>query len=120
MSAKTNCRLLTATVMLFASLYSAAQGTLLLRQPSVSKENIVFMYGDDLWVVAKEGGNARRLTTAVGTESSPRVSPDGKWVAFSGQYDGNTDVYLVSIDGGEPKRLTWHPSADIVQGWTPD
>lgn len=78
------------------------------------------MYGDDLWVVAKEGGNARRLTTAIGTESSPRISPDGKWVAFSGQYDGNTDVYLVSINGGEPKRLTWHPSADIVQGWTPD
>jgi tricorn protease len=111
---------LAAIVFLFTSLYSSAQGTLLLRQPSVSKENIVFMYGDDLWVAAKEGGNARRLTTAIGTESSPRISPDGKWVAFSGQYDGNTDVYLVSINGGEPKRLTWHPSADIVQGWTPD
>ena len=96
-----NCRLLAAIVILFSSLYSAAQGTLLLRQPSVSKSSIVFMYGDDLWVVAKEGGNARRLTTAIGTESSPRISPDGNWVAFSGQYDGNTDVYLVSIDGGD-------------------
>jgi tricorn protease len=102
------------------SLHAMAQGTLLLRQPSVSKDAIVFVYGDDLWVVGREGGDARRLTSAIGTESNPRISPDGKWVAFTGQYDGNTDVYLVPIEGGEPKRLTWHPSADLVQGWTPD
>lgn len=104
----------------FISLSTSAQGTLLLRQPTVSKQHIVFVHGDDLWVVSREGGEARRLTSAVGAENNPRLSPDGKWVAFTGQYDGNTDVYLVSVDGGEPKRLTWHPSGDIVQGWTPD
>ncbi|MES2330898.1 MAG: PDZ domain-containing protein [Bacteroidota bacterium] len=97
-----------------------AQGTMLLRQPTISKNHIVFVHGDDLWVVGREGGDARRLTTAVGAETSPKISPDGKWVAFTGQYDGNTDVYIMPIDGGEPKRLTWHPSPDIVQGWTPD
>jgi tricorn protease len=102
------------------SLSSAAQGTLLLRQPSVGKQQIVFVHGDDLWVVSREGGDARRLTTAIGAENNPRISADGKWVAFTGQYDGNTDVYVVSIDGGAPQRLTWHPSADIVQGWTAD
>lgn len=102
------------------SLVAAAQGTLLLRQPNVSKQHIVFVHGDDLWVVPREGGDARRLTSAVGAETNPRLSPDGKWIAFTGQYDGNTDVYLLSIDGGEPKRLTWHPSPDMVQGWTPD
>jgi tricorn protease len=98
----------------------SGQGTMLLRQPTVSKQHIVFVYGDDLWVVEKDGGDARRLTTAIGAEENPRISPDGNWVAFTGQYDGNTDVYLVPIKGGEPKRLTWHPSADLVQCWTPD
>lgn len=97
-----------------------AQGTMLLRQPDVSKDQIVFVHGDDLWIVGREGGDARRLTSATGTESNPKFSPDGKWIAFTGQYDGNTDVYLVPSQGGEPKRLTWHPSADLVQGWTPD
>ena len=93
---------------------------MLLRQPTISKDNIVFVHGDDLWVVSLEGGEARRLTTAQGAENNPKLSPDGKWVAFSGQYDGNTDVYIIPIEGGDPKRLTWHPGADIVQGWTPD
>ncbi|MGE5521618.1 MAG: protease, partial [Candidatus Dadabacteria bacterium] len=120
MLSKTFCGLLIGYCIVFTSFNVNAQGTLLLRQPSVSKQHIVFMYGDDLWVVGRDGGNASRLTSAMGTESSPRISPDGKWVAFSGQYDGNTDVYIVPIEGGEPKRLTWHPSVDIVQGWTPD
>ena len=97
-----------------------AQGTMLLRQPTISKDQIVFVHGDDLWVVGREGGDARRLTSAVGAETSPKFSPDGKWIAFTGQYDGNTDVYIIPVNGGEPKRLTWHPSPDIVQGWTPD
>src|SRR5205807_1647764 len=94
----------------------SSQGTMLLRQPALSKTDIVFVHGDDLWVVPREGGDARRLTTAVGAENNPKISPDGRWVAFTGQYDGNTDVYVVSINGGEPKRLTWHPSPDLVQG----
>jgi tricorn protease len=97
-----------------------AQGSMLLRQPNASKDHIVFVHADDLWVVDHKGGDARRLTSAIGAETSPKISPNGKWVAFSGQYDGNTDVYIVPIDGGDPKRLTWHPGADITQGWLPD
>jgi tricorn protease len=63
---------------------------------------------------------ARRVTSFQGQTSNPHFSPDGKWIAFSGEYAGNLDVYVVSADGGEPKRLTWHPGADNTQGWTPD
>ena len=97
-----------------------AQGTQLLRQPTVSDNQIVFVYANDLWRVSIQGGNAIRLTSNEGQESLPHFSPDGKWIAFTGQYDGNTDVYLIPSQGGSPKRLTWHPSGDFVQGWTPD
>jgi tricorn protease len=100
--------------------FSFAQGTRLLRQPTVSANSIVFVHADDLWMVGRDGGEARRLTSAIGTESNPRFSPDGKWIAFTGQYDGNTDVFIVPVEGGDPQRLTWHPGADIVQGWMPD
>ena len=96
------------------------RGTGLLRMPTVSAEHVVFVYANDLWVVGRGGGEARRLTSAPGTETLPRLSPDGRWVAFTGQYDGNTDVYVVPTEGGEPRRLTFHPGADQVQGWTPD
>jgi len=92
---------------------------MLLRQPSVSNVNIVFVHANDLWVVARTGGDARRLTSSEGAESFPHFSKDGNWIAFSGQYDGNTDVFVVPLEGGEPKRLTYHPGADIVQGWSP-
>ena len=62
----------------------------------------------------------RRLTTGVGVESNPSFSPDGKWIAFTGQYDGNTDVFVMPAEGGVPKRLTWHPDADVALGWTRD
>jgi tricorn protease len=97
-----------------------AQGTRLLRQPTVSDRAIVFVYADDLWIVDRDGGNATRLTTHEGTESLPHFSPDGNTIAFSAQYGGNTDVYVIPASGGEPKRLTWHPGEDAVQGWTPD
>lgn len=97
-----------------------AQGTQLLRQPTLSKTHVVFVYANDLWKAPLQGGTAIRLTSDIGYESNPHFSDDGKWIAFSGQYDGNTDVYLVSADGGEPKRLTYHPGGDFVQGWTPD
>jgi tricorn protease len=67
-----------------------------------------------------DGRNVRRLTTDLGIESVPSFSPDGAAIAFSGQYDGNTDVYIIPAAGGVPKRLTWHPSLDIVQGFAPD
>lgn len=97
-----------------------AQGTQLLRQPTVSDQYVVFVYADDLWMAARQGGDARRLTSDEGTESVPHFSPDGKMIAFSGQYQGNTDVYVVPTEGGEPRRLTWHPGEDLVQGWSPD
>jgi tricorn protease len=95
-------------------------GTRLLRTPTVSARHIAFAYAGNIWIVERAGGDARRLTSFAGEASNPQLSPDGNAVAFSGQYGGNTDVYVVDARGGEPKRLTWHPSADQVQGWTSD
>jgi tricorn protease len=94
--------------------------TRLLRFADISKDRVVFAYAGDLWIASREGGAARRLTSHVGDEVFPKFSPDGKWIAFTGEYEGNPDVYVVSAEGGEPKRLTYHPSNDIVLGWTPD
>ena len=94
--------------------------TRLLRFADISKDRVVFAYAGDLWISSREGGAARRLTSAPGDELYPKFSPDGKWIAFTGEYDGNPDVYVISAEGGEPKRLTFHPSNDIVLGWTPD
>jgi tricorn protease len=105
-------------VLIFTSAFS--QGSMLLRQPTVNDNSIVFVHADDLWKADLKGGDALRLTSAVGTETNPRFSPDGKWIAFTGQYDGNVDVFVIPAEGGEPKRLTWHPGGDLVQCWTPD
>ncbi|WP_197026312.1 S41 family peptidase [Polaribacter sp. Hel_I_88] len=105
---------------LILSYSSFSQGTRLLRQPTLSNTDVVFVYGADLWKVPINGGNAVRLTSDEGEESNPKFSKDGQWIAFTAEYDGNTDVYLVPAIGGEPKRLTYHSAADIVQGWTPD
>jgi len=94
--------------------------TKLLRFADISKDKVVFAYAGDLWIASREGGAARRLTSHVGDELYPKFSPDGKWIAFTGEYDGNPDVYVISSEGGEPKRLTFHPGNDIVLGWTPD
>lgn len=80
---------------------------------------VVFTAEGDLWTAPLTGGLARRLTTAAGEERYAYFSPDGRWIAFSGNYDGNTDVYVIPAQGGEPKRLTYHPGADFVTGWTP-
>ena len=98
----------------------AQEGTRMLHEPDISADRIVFVYAGDLWTAPAAGGDARRLTAHIGTESSPKFSPDGRWIAFSGQYDGNTDVYIIPAEGGSPKRLTFHPGGDNVQGWTPD
>jgi tricorn protease len=94
--------------------------TRFLSQPAVSAKHIAFVYADDLWIADLDGKNVRRLTSDIGVESHPVFSPDGKTIAFSAQYDGNTDVYTLPVAGGQPKRLTWHPGADIVRGLTPD
>ncbi len=98
----------------------AGAQTRLLRTPTVSERNIAFAYANNIWVVDRSGGNARRLTSFQGETQNPKLSPDGRSIAFSAEYGGNTDVYVVPVDGGQPKRLTWHPGADLVQGWTPD
>ncbi len=97
-----------------------AGGEALLRNPAVSKTHIVFEYADDLWMAPRAGGEASRLTAGPGTESNARFSPDGTQIAFSGNYDGNTDVFVIPANGGVPKRVTWHPGPDVVEGWTPD
>src|SRR5262249_47394854 len=108
--------LLSLTGLCFAD----GSGLWLMRHPTLSKTHVVFSYAGDLWIASREGGDATRLTTGVGNESSPLFSPDGKLVAFTGEYDGNIDVYTVPVTGGVPKRLTYHPGADSLAGWTPD
>jgi len=107
-------------LLLPARLRTAAPETRLLRQPDISKGSVVFVYAGDLWTVPRTGGEARRLTAHSGDEQFPKFSPDGKWIAFTGEYDGNADVYVIPSQGGEPRRLTYHPSNDMVLGWTPD
>lgn len=92
----------------------------ILQRPALSSKMIAFGYAGDLWVVPREGGRATRLTAGVGIESAPVFSPDGQTLAFTGEYDGNTDVFTVPVSGGVPKRITFHPGADFAVGWTPD
>ena len=116
---------LAVLILLAAGLSAAAddfdaQDMRLLRNPDLHGGTIVFVQGGDLWTVPAAGGEARRLTSHVGYESQPKFSPDGKWIAFSGDYDGNRDVYVIPAAGGEPRRLTWHPLWDRVIDWQPD
>ena len=89
-------------------------------QPTISDLHIAFIYAEDLWVTNRDGSHPRRLTVDEGIESSPIFSPDGSQIAFSAQYDGNTDVFTIPVEGGVPTRLTWHPTADIVRDFSPD
>jgi tricorn protease len=97
-----------------------AQSTRLLRQPDVSAQYVAFTYAGDIWLVPRAGGDARRVTSSPTVEKDPHFSPDGTWLAFTGEYNGNDDVYVVAVAGGEPRQLTWHPGPDDVRGWTPD
>src|SRR5262245_17074747 len=109
-----------------------AEEARLLRFPTIHDKQIVFSYGGDLYTVASEGGVARRLTSHEGFEMFPRLSPDGKWLAFTGQYDGNTEVYVMPAEGGVPRRLTYTATLgrddvsdrmgpnNIVMGWKHD
>lgn len=92
----------------------------LMQKPALSRTQIAFAYAGDLWIVGREGGDAKRLTTGAGVETNPVFSPDGTMIAFTGEYDGNIDVYIVPAAGGVPRRLTYHPVADVAVGWTTD
>src|SRR5438477_12174145 len=105
-----------AIVLLTGGVRAAEADTALLSQPAVSANHVAFIYADDLWVADLDGQNVRRLTSDTGTEMSPVFSPDGQTIAFTAEYEGNLDVYTIPVTGGPPKRLTWHPSPDIVHG----
>ncbi|HEU4575866.1 MAG TPA: hypothetical protein VFS36_12750, partial [Chitinophagaceae bacterium] len=92
----------------------------LFRYPDVSKTQIVFTYANDIWMVSKEGGTAVKLSSPPGVESFAKFSPDGQTIAFSGNYDGNNDVYTMPVSGGVPQRLTEHGYPDRVVDWTND
>ena len=94
--------------------------TRLLTMPAIGPKNIAFVYSEDLWVADLNGKNPRRLTTDIGVESNPVFAPDGQTIAFSAQYDGNTDVFTIPTSGGTPTRLTSHPGPDVARGFTPD
>ncbi len=81
---------------------------------------VAFTYQDDIWVVDADGTNPRRITANIARDFSPRFSPDGKWIAFTSNRNGNNDVYIVPSNGGEPKQLTWHSGNDEALYWTPD
>ncbi len=106
--------------LLLAASSAYAQGTRLLRQPSMSATQIAFTYGGDVWVTDLSGQKILRITSTPAVESNPHFSPDGKWIAFSSNRSGNHSVYIVSADGGTPKRLTWHPATSFARGWSAD
>ena len=105
---------------LLLSTAARSASPLLLRNPALSQDRIAFLYADDIWVVAREGGEARRLTSEGNVTAGPYFSPDHTQIAYSTSGRGLTDVYVVSADGGVPRRLTWEPTGSAAVGWTPD
>ena len=92
----------------------------MLRYPDVSSSQIAFVYANDIWLVPKQGGMATPLASPPGQERFPRFSPDGKTIAFMGNYDGNTDLYTIPVSGGTPFRVTHHPASEVLTDWTAD
>ncbi|TFH35180.1 MAG: protease, partial [Bacteroidia bacterium] len=107
-------------VFSFSFITLSAQGTRLLRQPSVNATHIVFTYGGDIWVSAIDGSHPHRITSTPAVEKNPHISPDGKTIAFTSNRSGTDCIYVVPIEGGAPERLTWHPTSVTTRGWTPD
>src|SRR5215475_4352500 len=115
--------------VVIAPLSTYAQ-TKLLRFPDIHGDKVVFTYGGDLWTAPVTGGTATRLTAHPGIEVFAKFSPDGKWIAFTGQYDGDEQVYVIPAAGGEPRQLTFYPAKgplpprwgwdNQVFGWTKD
>ncbi len=111
---------LAAVLALTSLTASASTKPNILQHPALSHDLICFAYAGDLWTVPRDGGHATRLTTGVGIETAPVFSPDGRTIAFTGEYDGNTDVFTIPATGGIPHRVTYHPGADYAIAWTPD
>ena len=124
--------ILTLAAALSAGISARADEARLLRFPATNGTEVAFSYAGDLWTVPVQGGVARRLTSHIGYEMFARYSPDGKSIAFTGEYDGNREVYLIPAAGGEPVRLTYTATNgrddlgdrmgpnNIVMGWSPD
>jgi len=103
------------------SLINVAQAkTKLLSEPALSNNQIAFVYSGDIWLANTDGTSSHRVTSSSADESAPHFSPDGKWLAYTANHNNNQDVYLVSTSGGQPTQLTWHPGADVVNGWSAD
>jgi len=112
---------LAAAIVAGAAIPATAQiDARMFRYPDVSATQITFVYAGDIWTVPKGGGVATRLSSPAGEEMFPRFSPDGKTIAYSANYDGNLDVYVVGATGGMPVRLTHHPMGDRLIDWHPD
>src|SRR5258705_4571706 len=115
---------------LFCAFISANAQTKLLRFPDIRGDRVVFTYGGDLWTAPATGGSAIRLTSHPGMEVFGKFSPDGNWIAFTGQYDGDEQVYVIPTTGGEPRQLTFYPARgplaprwgwdNQVFGWSKD
>jgi len=97
-----------------------ADKPLLIHHPTLSRTQIAFSFAGDIWSVPRQGGEAHRLTAGTGSKTSPFFSPDGKWIAFTGNYYGNADVFVMPSEGGEPRRITYWPGPDTTGGWSPD
>ncbi len=123
---------ITATLLLvgFAFTLKAEKDVRLLRFPDINKDLVAFVYAGDIWTVSADGGDAKRLTSHKGFELFPKISPDGQWIAFSGEYSGTRQIFVMPVDGGVPKQLTYYNSVgpmpprggfdNIVLDWTPD
>src|SRR5579863_3963249 len=124
------CTALFAILVAILAVSPSSAETKLLRFPDVHGDKVVFTYGGDLWIASTSGGLATRLTAHPGMELFGKFSPDGKWIAFTGQYDGDEQVYVIPVTGGVPKQLTFYPARgplnprwgydNQVYGWTPD
>lgn len=114
------CALAMVAIAVLSATAAESSESILVRQPTISRDRIAFCYAGDLWSTRRDGGDAVRLTAGVGEKCDPHFSPDGKWLAFSGDYYGNLDVFVMPAEGGEPRRLTHHPAPESVAGWTPD
>src|ERR1700723_2285321 len=111
---------LAVALLACSSVRAQSEMPLLMQGPTLNASHIVFAYAGELWSVVREGGVALQLTNGVGRKSNPYFSPDGKLIAFTAEYGGNRNVYVMPSEGGEPRQLTSAPGPDIVEGWTPD
>ena len=108
-----------SVMFLFGNIHAEINAGLM-QQPDISDTHITFVYGDDIWIVDRTGGVAHHLSTPESYEAHPKFSPDGTMIAYTANYLGNNDVYVISVNGGTPKRLTFHGTYDRVLGWTPN